>query len=124
MRFLSALILCLAFQIGATTYLCAPEAAAGIRQSFDDTYLAGKYQVNTRFILSDQSGKWMLQEEGVSTVLFDYCSSEYICQRSSGFGGAFWRNENNMFSVHMMTSLIDHPGIENLVYSGKCVKQK
>jgi hypothetical protein len=105
----------------ATTYLCIPEAMASVTQTPNGFTSATHPPGNTRMILSNTSGKWQATIHGRGPTFWDQCASEYFCEASAGFSGAFTReNGSDAFSA----SWLQGTGKETSMIAamGKCTK--
>ncbi|MDG1707349.1 MAG: hypothetical protein P8H03_01235 [Emcibacteraceae bacterium] len=87
----------------AASYLCVGEAGAGVLNTVDNRIYSELVNVTAnKFILSDESGEWKVTELGKNNPIFDDClgGPGYVCvMTGGGYGGAFMRNDNGIFSV-------------------------
>lgn len=105
----------------ATSYLCVPEAGAAVTNDEHGTITSGAADVSlTKFVVTNESGKWIVKFLGSEVPLFDKCSSKDFCEHSGdGYSGAYW-SSNGLFSITWITTLEKR---ENLVVAkGRCSK--
>lgn len=121
------LLLLIAFQSKATSYLCDPVEATTVIQSSNNLHDAGRMEVDTRFVLFQQEQNWVVKEETSPDIMFDQCNdSGHLCEVSHGYFGSFVRHENNQFAVYMMWDTdneVNDSDIQYIVYAGKCIEQ-
>ncbi len=106
----------------AETYLCVAEAGALVEDGGREGISAALADVsNKKYIQTNDSGKWLVKELGRDSALFDTCSSQYFCERASGYAGVFMRAPSSgVFSVTFMTRTNE---INQLVVAkGRCTK--
>ena len=105
----------------AATYLCVAEAGAVVEDS-QGSITAGLANVSQRkYVLTDETKKWVLKELGMDAPLFDKCPTPYLCERSDGYAGTFLRNQSTgVFTIVWFTQ---HKGANQIVVAkGKCSK--
>ena len=80
----------------AKTYLCLPEVATALDQQENGTFSANVVDLSQfKFILTNESGRWLLKKSGTDGAIFDDCDTEYFCENSLGWAGAFYRLEGS-----------------------------
>ena len=105
----------------ADTYLCIAEAAAGVSHGGPSGIQASTYDASEKkFILTNESGKWLVKELGNDYALFDNCVSKYHCERKDGYAGAFLRGNDGYFSVTWFTGNETEQYV--MVAKGRCSK--
>lgn len=77
----------------AERLLCIPEVAAVTRDA-NGSLSAGRLDTEAKFIQSREGDRWVVRMHPQNVVLFDRCESEYFCDSSEGFGGAFLRERD------------------------------
>jgi hypothetical protein len=105
----------------ADSYLCVPEAGAVVNDGGAGGVEAGLLNVTPhKWVLSNESGNWVVKKLGSDKPYFDRCQSEFFCDNANGFGGAFWRDTNGSFGVvwMMLEGKINHLASAK----GKCSK--
>ena len=76
---------------------------------------------NKKYIQTNDSGKWLVKEFGQDGALFDKCSSQYFCERNSGYAGTFMRQPSgSVFSVIFMTQMNEVNAL--VIAKGRCTK--
>lgn len=113
----------LAQPVHAQSLLCIPEAAAVARET-NGSFTAGRLDTQTKFIQSQEDGRWVVRMHPHDVVLFDNCESEFVCEASDGFGGGFSRNSGDQrgsrFTAFWMTGA---DGVSNAnVAKGYCAQ--
>lgn len=108
----------------ADTYLCVAEKGAGIIQGAGKPIEAHIYDVSTmKWVMSNESGKWVVKELGKDFAQFDNCTSEWFCQHLGGYAGVFMRNKEGEFSLTWVSSISEDGKQHGLnVAGGKCSK--
>lgn len=74
----------------AETVLCIPEAAATVKQQRGSIVGAG-LETSAKFILSNESGNWVVKHHPSGAVIFGNCRTEYFCDAGEMFAGGFFR---------------------------------
>jgi hypothetical protein len=103
------------------SYLCIPDAGAMVEDGDNkpiSSYIADVSRV--KYILTDESGKWVFKAHSESTLVLDSCSSPYYCEKSVGYGGTFIRDDHNVFSLIWLTVLNDRNQL--VAIKGHCSK--
>ena len=105
------------------TYICVPEAGAGVQHGGSAGIQANLYDVSdSKFIQSNESGNWLVKMLGNDQPIFDKCSGENLCESSRGYAGVFIReNDTGIFSA---TWIIVHNEQSRtmVVAKGRCSK--
>jgi len=103
------------------SYLCVSEAGAGVTNFNGSKFEANVYDMSEhKFILTNNSGKWLVKRLGVDSAMYDYCASKYFCESSSGYVSVFNYMANNTFHATWISSTTN--SYEWLVASGRCSK--
>jgi len=109
--------------VHAESYLCVAEAGAAVVHGGGEPIVARIADVsNQKFVVTNDSGKWLVKSLGQDEAVFDKCVSPYFCQRSDLYAGTFNRYENGVFSFTWFPPT-DKQGHEFLaVAKGRCSK--
>jgi hypothetical protein len=121
-----ALILLLPIPAIAETYLCVPEAGAYVENGGPRGIAAAVVdQFSEKYVLSDESGRWLLKELGKDAPMFDSCVSAYTCENSGKwYAGRFARDpKDGVFTIHFMR-IVDDKRLLDVVAKGRCTKLK
>lgn len=105
----AALLLASAAPAHAKTILCIPESSAAVRQK-GDTFTGGPLDTGSKFILTDESGRWAVKHHPSGATMFDNCINENFCDAGEMFAGTFMRDPRehgpqgrSIFTVFWMT---------------------
>lgn len=74
----------------ARTIICIPEVAATAVDR-NGRLEAGNLDTSSKFILSDESGAWVVREHPSSALVFTNCVTEFFCDGGEMFAGALMR---------------------------------
>ncbi len=89
------------------SFICIPEAGALVEDGDGrpiSSHLANVSQ--SKYILSNSSGDWVLKAHGDEVLTLDNCYSEYFCESKSGYAGTFFRQANSsIFTLIRISSL-------------------
>jgi len=100
-----AIIFFIPLIVNAETYLCISEAGAVVEDGANKKIDSGLSNVsNSKYILTNESGKWLLKKHG-GGLIFSECKSSSFCESSKGFSGIFFKSEKNIFSRVWLTVL-------------------
>lgn len=117
---LSMLIIAFPKVVLSDTYLCIPEATAGVSSGEDgfDSHIFNTD--NRKIILSNESGEWLVKEHGADFALDECSENGFECLHSKGYGGAFLRGKDG----HFFYNSIERKDNANyfLVTTGNCTK--
>lgn len=118
---LTAALLMLPCVALADAYLCVPEAGGVVHSGGPKGISADILNVNRdKWVMTNESGKWIVKALGSDAALFDKCESEFFCENASGFAGAFWRDQQGVFSIVWL--LVDGEVNHLASAKGKCSK--
>jgi hypothetical protein len=99
MKYIITLILFLPLYSQADVILCVGETGAGIENTGVGGFKSEIYDVsNQKFVLSNDSGAWLLKQMGIDAPVFDHCVSEYMCMMKNGYSGVFMRQNDGVFT--------------------------
>lgn len=103
-------------------YVCLAEAVAGVKYDGKKTFSAQTYSAaSTKFIHTNDSGRWVAKKTGDNPFTFDRCSPN-VCGASGGYAGTFTRNPSS--GIFKATWLAYGDDGEQWVYSsaGYCTE--
>ncbi|WP_143004209.1 hypothetical protein [Thiohalorhabdus denitrificans] len=110
MKWFAALIIFFPCITLADTFLCVAEAGAVVEDGDGAPAIASVADVSgKKYILTKDSGSWVVKEIGKEYVLFNQCTepyppgAPYFCDHSDGYGGVFIRNGRGRFSITLIT---------------------
>jgi len=84
----------------AQTLLCVADAGAIVEDGGGQPAKAWNVDVAaSKYVLTQQNGGLVVKELGRDSVLFDECTSPYLCQSSRGYSGTFMRMNDGRFSI-------------------------
>ena len=100
-KYIAFLLLAFSGSVYAEQYLCIAEAGAGV--SFNkktNSFESKTYDVSSqKFILSNNSGKWVVKNFGSETVWLP-CPTDSMCLYQDGtYGGHFSKGRDNIFTA-------------------------
>jgi len=129
-KYIAILLLTFSGSAFAKSYVCISDAVVAISHNYDDSSVDTPKTYDPklhRFILTNNSGDWILKSMDSDFVLFHKCISEYVCESISSFGGFngsyFVRNnKNRVFSLVMSTADPDTNSSITMVAKGRCSK--
>jgi hypothetical protein len=105
----------------ADTYLCLVDAQAGVWRTKEGIVESGRADPAKapKWLLTSESGKWLVRRVGDDNAFFDKCTSEYFCENAAGFGGHFARDKEGNFTVSW-SALGSKEEVQYIVAMGKC----
>jgi hypothetical protein len=105
----------------AQTYLCVVDAQAAVWRTKTGETESGRADPAKapKWVLTSESGHWLVRRLGDSFAIFDKCTSEYFCENSGGFAGHFDRDKEGHFTVTWST-VGPNDEQQSSVAMGKC----
>jgi hypothetical protein len=105
----------------ADTYLCVGEAGAVVSHGGKRGLESIAYsKTDSKYVLSNNSGEWLLKSMGHDTPIFDSCVSQYYCENTNYYGGTFYRGKDGYYGI---VRILFNETEENLVTEkGRCSK--
>jgi hypothetical protein len=120
-KYICMLLLSISGPIFGETYLCIPEAGAGVSHGGDDGIRAYVYDIsNIKFVQTNESGKWVVKVIGEDSPLFDNCTSQHVCERKGEYAGSFIRDMEGIFVSNWFS--VDGEERVAFIAKGRCTK--
>jgi hypothetical protein len=104
------------------TFVCVPEKGSGVTTGGNKPIASALYDASTvKWIMTNERGDWRVKQLGEDVDTFDKCTSQFFCERSTGYAGVFMRDpDDGTFQVTWIT--VDGERKTLLVAAGKCSK--
>lgn len=122
---IGAALICLSGMASAETLLCIPETAAAVKQQ-GSTFQGAGLETNTKFIMTNDNGKWVVKHHPSGTVIFGECMTEFFCDAGEMFAGSIFRERpdpasgRSVFTAFWIT--VDDSSAYANVAKGYCSK--
>ena len=123
-KYVVILLLAFSGSAFAESYLCISEAAGGVREKFSLGKINGlAYTTDTKWVVRNESGSWLVTEYGRTAPSFDYCNIDTVNTIRCGdhVGQVFYYHiDSGTYDTYMIRfseSYIDH-----VIERGRCTK--
>jgi len=126
-KYIAILLLAFSGTVFAESYLCIPEAAAGISYNYKqlNNYQSHKFNEDQyKFLQTNESGKWIVKIYELGVAHYQNCESEYYCTPSEDTAGDFFlRGKDNQFqALFSAVTNLDTGSANMVLYLGTCSK--
>jgi hypothetical protein len=124
-KYITILLLAFSGSVYAESYLCIAEAAGGVRAGFKHENMeAHVYTTDTKWIVENESGNWVVTEFGNPSPSFDVCEHDIIMStiRCGDHAGQvfYYHINSSVYDTYMIR--FSSTSIDQIVERGRCSK--
>ncbi len=119
--YIAILLLAFSGSAFADSYLCVAEVGAGIVEE-ESKIRAKVFDVSdAKWIITNESGKWVVKQLGQEFANFDICDSHFHCEASTGWAGYF-RFYSKALKFEAVTFGLVNDNASRALQMGSCSK--